>query len=397
MIVETTQKRLAYLARLDVLRGLAILLVFLFHFNSTIFGPDRLEFDGWWGRMPIHWLETPSPALAYVLWYPLSFAWCGVALFFVISGFVIHWSFLNARHFSLRAFFWRRFWRIYPPYAVAVLFFLWYHEVDLRTAKGFFQAVSHLLLIHNFHPASLFGVSGVFWSLAVECQFYLIYPLVLWARRRFGDNLPGMRMALWMTLLVSVAWQALSLARMDWDNTYTNLFAWQFTLALWFDWTIGAYIAECFYNNARAFRFSVLGWPVMLLLLVAASFFRWSSLFNYFIASVFFAIVVDIYLCRKKALQWWERWLVPVGLCSYSIYLWHHPFIMPILSWLPPTGFASTLTGKWTLGLLLCSTVIFVMSWLLYNTVERFGVRMGAYVRPAVLKMIVNARSRSSL
>jgi peptidoglycan/LPS O-acetylase OafA/YrhL len=49
--------------------------------------------------------------------------WVGVPIFFTVSGFCIHLSYQRSRENGFKRFFTRRFFRIYPPYLLAVLFF----------------------------------------------------------------------------------------------------------------------------------------------------------------------------------------------------------------------------------------------------------------------------------
>ena len=98
---------------LDPIRGIAILLVFVFHSLGTAFGRDELP----WGP----WFRDFNVPGSFLLLLPATFGWVGVAIFFVVSGFCIHLSYSRLPQWSL--FLQRRFFRIYPPYLVALLFF----------------------------------------------------------------------------------------------------------------------------------------------------------------------------------------------------------------------------------------------------------------------------------
>ncbi|ARP67790.1 acyltransferase [Mesorhizobium sp. WSM1497] len=117
----------------------------------------------------------------------------GVRLFFVLSGFLITRLLLEARSAAefetgpaLRSFYIRRGLRIFPPY-FAVLGFVWL--VDLDQSRG--SLVWHALYLSNFWYALRNDwnpwVLCHFWSLSIEEQFYLAWPLVvlLAPRRRF--------------------------------------------------------------------------------------------------------------------------------------------------------------------------------------------------------------------
>jgi peptidoglycan/LPS O-acetylase OafA/YrhL len=151
--------------QLDRLRGLAILLVLLDHA----------------GRIA-------PPALSSVLMQ----GWLGVDLFFVLSGFLITgilWDSRTSRNY-FRGFYWRRVLRIWPAYSVLLLFAFCIVPLLRHFAGGIFLSIrpepvglwAFLLMIQNGFAAQLFLHSpflGPTWSLAVEEQFYLIWPVVI--------------------------------------------------------------------------------------------------------------------------------------------------------------------------------------------------------------------------
>jgi peptidoglycan/LPS O-acetylase OafA/YrhL len=167
---------------LDGLRGIAILLVLLFHYFYHY--PDASYQPA--GLIRNTFLQFERS---------ISLGWTGVDLFFVLSGFLIGGILLDARSSPLyfKAFYVRRLYRIVPLYYVWILTYV----VVLLLADSLFKAntssfggppaSSRLYLL----PAFLqnFGVVGYSrfarawfqptWSLAVEEQFYLLAPLVI--------------------------------------------------------------------------------------------------------------------------------------------------------------------------------------------------------------------------
>jgi peptidoglycan/LPS O-acetylase OafA/YrhL len=154
---------------LDGLRGVAILLVLLWHFFFAVHSQPRI----------LQILKTAG-----------CLSWSGVDLFFVLSGFLIGGILLEAknspRYFS--TFYIRRAYRILPLYAVIVaLNYLWPVAFRLLPALGNFSPSEiplwgYLTFTQNFWSG--FGrketiVAGVTWSLAVEEQFYLTMPLLV--------------------------------------------------------------------------------------------------------------------------------------------------------------------------------------------------------------------------
>src|SRR5205807_3925329 len=108
----------------------------------------------------------------------------------------------------------------------------------------------------------------------------------------------------------------------DWNQDLpTSL--WESPLALWFDWTLGAYIAERYLARQRVFNFS--GWTLasLVALFWLSTIWKCANTFSFSLASLIWGILLEKYLWRERsALPAWHRLLAPVGLCSYSLYLW---------------------------------------------------------------------------
>lgn len=161
---------------LDGLRGLASLLVAIFH--CWVFTDARLG-DG----------DLRALVAAFGR---------GVDFFFVISGFVLFLPVVlrEGSFGDVRAYFVRRVARIVPAYyvslAIQVFTVRWLTGFPLpfTTLGGWIVIVAHLLFLQHELPASLaraagfwgnvmgFGVNGVVWSLSVEALFYVTLPLV---------------------------------------------------------------------------------------------------------------------------------------------------------------------------------------------------------------------------
>jgi peptidoglycan/LPS O-acetylase OafA/YrhL len=159
---------------LDGIRGLAALLVMVFHFG-------RVETTG-----------AGAKALGFVT----QFGWGGVDLFFVLSGYLIGGILLDARDKPkfLRTFYARRALRIFPLYFVFIALFLWVilpllpdATSDIGARQGWLW--SYLANI-DIARHGWYSGSGAFanqlWSLAIEEQFYLVAPfaVLLFSRRR---------------------------------------------------------------------------------------------------------------------------------------------------------------------------------------------------------------------
>jgi len=182
---------------LDGIRGMAILMVLVYHFVPT----------------------SKQSFLPHKLVGLLAFGWSGVDLFFVLSGFLIGGILLDAKDSAnyFKVFYFRRLYRILPPYGALCLLSLAVSYADLSTHAWLFEGnvpwYAYLTFGQNFWMAKANGVGGmgmgVTWSLAVEEQFYLTLPLVIRAVSR--KSLPYvLGMGVLLTPLIRVAlWFAL--------------------------------------------------------------------------------------------------------------------------------------------------------------------------------------------
>ena len=151
-----------HLPALDALRGVAIVLV-LFH-NLSIFIPSGTIVDKLWNAF-------------------VEAGWVGVQLFFVLSGFLITGILLDDRDRprTIRAFYIRRFLRIFPLYyALLLVYFVLVPPFVPVLQRPFTETVWYWLYLSNgswFAYGILPGMGHV-WSLAVEEQFYVVWPWV---------------------------------------------------------------------------------------------------------------------------------------------------------------------------------------------------------------------------
>ncbi len=163
---------------LDGVRGLAILLVLVWHYFVIDTRPE------------------PGTLLAFIK-SSLSLTFAGVDLFFVLSGFLIGGILLRNRtaenYFSV--FYTRRFARLMPIYLIVLASYFiaapWLRAGNTEAGKwladgtnGALPLWSYLLYLQNMSMAYANTSGGhwisVTWSLAVEEQFYLLAPLLIW-------------------------------------------------------------------------------------------------------------------------------------------------------------------------------------------------------------------------
>lgn len=144
----------------------------------------------------------------------------GVAVFFVLSGYLIYRPFVRANQLDAlpertSRFLWKRVTRIYPAY-LAVFAVL--TGVGAFRFNGYRDLLAHLTLTNSFRPASVFNGITQSWSLAVEVCFYLCVPLFArWVRR--APELLRQR-AEWQVVFAMIAvgnlWRVVSYS-VDWS------------------------------------------------------------------------------------------------------------------------------------------------------------------------------------
>lgn len=145
---------------LDGLRGIAILLVLMYH--SVCRGRSRLPW-------PVHAAG--------------KFTWTGVDLFFVLSGFLIGGILLDAKASPgyFKTFYIRRAYRIFPLYyLITIAVLLLYARFNLQPAEwhGPLPWLRYLTFTQNAVYPGISDLSMT-WSLCIEEQFYLFIPLVI--------------------------------------------------------------------------------------------------------------------------------------------------------------------------------------------------------------------------
>ena len=302
--------------RVDQLRGLAALAVVVCHLAVSVYR-DAPNLDG-----------GPWPWLALLL----GFGYLGVTLFFVISGFCIHLP--HARALARagasapaprwRHFFARRFWRLYPPYlaALVVAVALWWVAGG---SVSWLTVTAQALLVHTFHTTTFDGVNPPAWTLAVEAQLYVAYPAVFWLIARLG----ALR-ALGAVLGVTMAYR-LALALVPLPIQLAGP-AWEVFLARWFEWVLGAMVAEWAAGRLTLPRLLFTPWPG-LVALAGGVLLEWhAGTYGLYILKeplygVAFALLLCSALARERAgtSSTVTRYLGRVGVHSYSLYLLHRP------------------------------------------------------------------------
>jgi peptidoglycan/LPS O-acetylase OafA/YrhL len=155
---------------LDGWRGIALLLVLFDHFQDSLLG-----------RYARPWTQTGQH---------------GVTIFFVLSGFLITTKLLEGP-IDLKRFYLRRFFRLMPAawtYLAVLILFDRLTGTRLISIAGFRAC---FFFYRNYAGVAGSAITGHFWSLSLEEQFYLIWPCIL--------LLAGIRRCRWIAIFVSIA------------------------------------------------------------------------------------------------------------------------------------------------------------------------------------------------
>ena len=310
----------SHIPTLDGIRGLAILFVVAGHLVQN-YQPldDSLR----------HWL--------FILANPAG----GVRLFFVLSGYLITWLLLQeyakAGTVSLRRFYGRRALRIFPAfYAYLLVAAAWYYFTGPGLAPAPWLAAGTFAWNYAFLwieiPPGLHWDLGHLWTLALEQQFYLVWPLLLLLARPRGAG--------WVALGL-IAW--CPLARV---GSYFLFPAQRGLLGMMFHTAIDSLMVGCaaaIAVHSEAFVRRLRSWGPPVALIAALWLLLLSPLAGATVRG--FSIVAGITLdaCAAAWIIAWVhqapspriaallgRGLLPaLGTISYSLYLWQQLFLAP--------------------------------------------------------------------
>ena len=354
---------------ISYLRGLAALGVVFYH----------VRIDLWVGLIALK--ENPSAAGTFAhltawLSVPTVFMGSGVMLFFVISGFCIHYPYggPNGKRLDLPEYIVRRFFRIYPPYLVAVLVafaaqWIGYHHDFLYSLDAYNYQLSSVLLQNSLGKQP--ECNPALWTIPIEVAFYIFFPFVYLALRRSGIG------TLAAGLVISLAAIASGLF-VPMQSSF---------LPYWFTWIAGAALAE--QHKKGSLKQLPLGIVVMgILLFILGLFCTWHVRTDHVLhdgggvsnlLTLLGALADGMAFC---VLLWWSlinpwfynltpsylHWfLMELGAISYSLYLFHMP-LFRVCGWVWVSHFKEKPVNYLTTFPFVFLAI--VVAWIAYRSIE---------------------------
>jgi peptidoglycan/LPS O-acetylase OafA/YrhL len=357
---------------LDGLRGIAIGLVLLFH--CFLFDPQSI------------W----SSSLRRVF----GIGWIGVDLFFVLSGYLITGILIRMRDkpYYFRNFYARRALRIFPAYYLMLMLIflgagLQGNFAVIRDMPWFLFYVQNWMTLFGHGGSAWNGVSHL-WSLAVEEQFYLLWPLLVWLTPRAAIGrlclftvVVGVvtKLVLWWTGASWMEIYGLSCCRIDalafgaWIATLSPEQSWFWNRPLRLAGSLGAIALAALTLGGANLRLA----PIYVVIGTIASMLAFGS--------VVFAIHSQS-LSRRVQRMLGAHSLIWLGRYSYGIYLLHFPVywivrgqvtdVLPVLNSIPSN------LGVLVVGLMTCA-ITFLLALAMCRWIEAPARRLKAHFEPA--------------
>lgn len=372
---------------IDSLRGGAALAVVLLHAKGMLW----VGTSATWAKYGLGF--EPNAWLGY-LSFPILFGYLGVYLFFVLSGYCIHYRGAHDlaantdKQLDVKTFALRRFVRIYPVYFAALCVTVLVDslvisnglvQLDDNQDRTLFTFLANLLSLQGLF-APTFGSNGVLWTLSLEMHLYAVYPILYYLSRKFDA-----KRTLIFTLLVSLGYIFIDdlvgiRQRLPAPYGIGPVF-----LSYWFTWTLGFYLAEV--NAGRSslpagfYRISLLSALTAIVLVLLGKFtyihmvdtFFYDSVTTICTAVAFGGLVS--WSTTRRGKEFLDgilgRFLAKVGVFSYSLYAIHAPVLLLFKSAIVALGISMETLAPTALGVM----VSLVAGLLCFFAVEQWSLK----------------------
>jgi len=170
-----------HIAFMDGMRGVAVLMVLIYHLKEALATNLHLRLG----------------AVSFGINTFAGAGFLGVEVFFFISGFVLFYPYARTLFEgkplqTVAHFVDRRALKILPSYLFSLTFMTAVLALELPRPAAMDAALKllqsyglHLVFAHSIYKSTFFAINGPLWSLAVEIQFYVLFPAIAWAFRRW--------------------------------------------------------------------------------------------------------------------------------------------------------------------------------------------------------------------
>ena len=329
--------------------------------------------------------------------YPVAdFGYIGVDFFFVLSGFVLTWSWRP--DVTARRFWWNRVARIWPLHLTTLVLAL-VLVADEVSRPGVLGTLANLLLVQAWVPDHhvYFGYNAVAWSLSCEVFFYLSFPVLVRGISRLTVRAHVLLVTMVVTALVGYPGVfSLTVAPRD-------VSGWEWTTYVAPLWRLGEFVIGIVAALAlrRGWRPRVHGWQALAGATVLASGLLAVGLVDGYlpnrpfvevagmvvVAAVIVAIAADELDGRGRVLR--SRLMVALGAASYALYLCHALLFSWLVERAPQSGDGMMRLVGWSSYVALAVTAAFALHHLVEVPAERWlrhrrwRALDGAPVRPA--------------
>jgi peptidoglycan/LPS O-acetylase OafA/YrhL len=305
----------------------------------------------------------------------------GVTVFFFLSGFLIttlmRREYEKTGTFSLPKFYLRRVLRIFPPFYIVLVLALLCAATGVVPGGFTLEATlaqalhySNYRIIEHGYTGLPLG-TGVYWSLAVEEHFYLLFPWIYFGLVRLRAS--GSRQALLIFVLCAVlfAWRTYLVVGANASEARASLSSDTRFDSLLFGCALAVYENPALDRSAlpeRTWKYALL--PFGIAGLLASFLYRdptFRETFRYTLQGI---SLIPVFVCAIRYPDWGPmrllnlRPLAFLGVLSYSLYLMHQ-----VVLYAAETHVGDTL-GKLATGLVSLAVTI-LLSWLMYLSVEK--------------------------
>ncbi|QUM80569.1 acyltransferase [Moritella sp. 5] len=278
-------------------------------------------------------------AVSLVMLYH-SFGWIGgrlgVSAFFVLSGFLITWLLLKETaaksRVSLSGFYRRRSLRIFPAYFffLFVVFTIEYIQSDETIRKFIMPSIFYYYNYYYPIVGEKHEQLSHIWSLCVEEQFYLLWPILFIVCFRYGQNVQTLFLA--VVLVAGLIWRYVAYFHLGFEDKWLYR-----TFDARFDnLAIGCLLAVLLFNiNSRRYisGFVYKGWlfPILIGALLLSRFVGkaypgYSYTLGFSVEAIIISVMLVLALARhrEKPFLWLSsKYAVSIGAISYPMYLYH--------------------------------------------------------------------------